>query len=118
MRQPHLRLCLLVSRLLLSIVALVLAIMPFSERMLTFDHFLRGGQDFELSLLATLAALCLILLLAHLCRESIAQSLARLLHLRFVSGQPPLARLLHLAGVGPLPASGAPPPCFRLPLQI
>lgn len=43
----------------------VIALMPLTEYFWHFDGFLRGGQDFELSLLAILTVLCLILVLSQ-----------------------------------------------------
>lgn len=118
MRDPYSRLHLFLSRLLLALIAILLAVMPVTEHVLSFDRFLRGGQDFELTLLATLATFCLILLLAHVCRDSLANLIRRLLQhgpwisLAFPSGH----ALPRLAGrVHRLPAF---PVCFLLPLKI
>ena len=43
---------------------LLLAVMPLTERVLTFDNFCRGGQDFEFTLLAIAMTLGLLLLLS------------------------------------------------------
>ena len=51
------------SRVLMCLFALLLAVAPWTEHFGTFDNF-PHGQDFELSLLAFLALLCLVLLLA------------------------------------------------------
>ena len=53
------------SRVLMCLIALLLAVAPWTEHFGTFDNF-PHGQDFELSLLAFLALLCLVLLLAVL----------------------------------------------------
>ena len=53
------------SRVLICLIALLLAVAPWTEHFGTFDNF-PHGQDFELSLLAFLALLCLVLLLAVL----------------------------------------------------
>ena len=52
------------ARALLNIIALILAIMPITEHFWTFDRLGRGGQDFELGVLAFVSFLCLVLLLA------------------------------------------------------
>lgn len=51
------------SRVVMCLIALLLAVAPWTEHFGTFDNF-PHGQDFELSLLAFLALLCLVLLLA------------------------------------------------------
>jgi hypothetical protein len=53
-----------VSRLLICLIGLLLIVSPWTEYYGTFDNF-PHGQDFELSLLAFLALLCLVLVLAQ-----------------------------------------------------
>jgi hypothetical protein len=60
---------------LLNIIVLILS--AFTEHFWTWDRFLRGGQDFELSLLALLAFFCLILVLAQHFRRSVSELLRR-----------------------------------------
>ena len=55
----------LLGRLLVFLAAVLTAAMPFTEQFWTFDHFLRGGQDFELGMLCLIASFCLTLLLAQ-----------------------------------------------------
>ena len=55
----------LLGRLLVFLAAVLTAAMPFTEHFWTFDHFLRGGQDFELGMLCLIASFCLTLLLAQ-----------------------------------------------------
>lgn len=118
MRPSQSRLYLLVSRLLLSLIAVVLAVTPLSEHLLDFDHFLRGGQDFELGLLALLATCCLVLVLAHLCREALQRVVALILSVRWPHSPPYLRHqrggsVIH-SGFGP----GSPAICFQAPLRI
>lgn len=61
--------------LLLNVIVLILS--SFTEHLWTWDRFLRGGQDFELSLLALLAFFCLILVLAQHFRRSVSEILRR-----------------------------------------
>ena len=63
------------SLVLLNIIVLILS--SFTEHLWTWDRFLRGGQDFELSLLALLAFFCLILVLAQHFRRSVSELLRR-----------------------------------------
>jgi hypothetical protein len=65
-----------VGRLLLIINVVVLILSSFTEHFWTWDRFLRGGQDFELSLLALLAFFCLILVLAAQFRRSVRDRFA------------------------------------------
>ena len=66
------RVCLTGSRILLALTMILLAVMPITENFCAFDHFLRGGPDFELTLLCILAMLCLVLLLAQMIQDSFA----------------------------------------------
>ena len=61
------------GRTLLVINLIVLILSCFTEHLWTWDHFLRGGQDFELSLLALLAFFCLILVLAQYFRRRFSE---------------------------------------------
>ena len=38
--------------------------MPWTESIWTFDHFLRGGQDLEFSLIALASSICLALVIS------------------------------------------------------
>ena len=60
------------GRTLLVINVIVLVLSGFTEHYWTWDHFLRGGQDFELSLLALLAFFCLILVIAQCFRRRVS----------------------------------------------
>jgi hypothetical protein len=64
------------GRLLLIINAVVMVLSSFTERLWTWDHFLRGGQDFELSLLALIAFFCLVLVLAEHFRRNVSDRFA------------------------------------------
>ncbi|HEX5283268.1 MAG TPA: hypothetical protein VFW30_04040 [Bryocella sp.] len=65
------------GRALLLLNCVVLIVSTFTEHFWTWDRFLRGGQDFELSLLALLAFFCLILVLAQHFRRSVSELLRR-----------------------------------------
>lgn len=69
-------LCASVSRLLLLLVAVELVTMPITQYLWTWDHFLRGGHDFEMTLLIIMSCLCLILLCAQNCRQTLNQTLS------------------------------------------
>lgn len=65
-----------IGRLLLMAIAVSLITMPLTERIWTWDHFLHGGQDFEFTALAILTTLCLVLVLAQHCKQSVDLLLA------------------------------------------
>jgi hypothetical protein len=116
------RVFLLSSRVLLSLVAALIAVIPWSERYCALDNF-PMGQDFETNLLAFLALLGLILLLAHLCRQGLAALFSsRYWTASFRSNRPhPTAHALsgHARSLThriPLPSSLS--AAFNLPLQI
>ena len=49
------------GRMLILFSSLLVALMPITEYFWHFDHFLRGGEDFEFWLLAFTTILCLVL---------------------------------------------------------
>jgi hypothetical protein len=64
------------SRILLYFIALILVVSPWTEYHWTFDHFLRGGHDFELSLLSFVVFLCLMLLMAQRGKQAMDELLS------------------------------------------
>ena len=64
------RACLLAGRVLISLIAILLPLMLWTEHFTAWDKFFEGGQDCELSLLALFAFLCLVILLSHRGRQS------------------------------------------------
>jgi len=65
-----------IGRFLLMLTAVQLITAPLTQRIWTWDHFLHGGQDFEFSVLMLLMTLCLVLLLAQHCKQSVKRLLA------------------------------------------
>jgi hypothetical protein len=59
----------IIGRFLLLFAALELVSMPLTQYAWTWDHFLRGGMDFESSLLLLVICLGLLLVLRHHCRQ-------------------------------------------------
>ena len=53
------------------LTAILLVTAPLTQYIWTWDHFLRGGQDYESSTLMMLAFLCLVLVLARHCKQSV-----------------------------------------------
>lgn len=109
------------GRYLLILSALSLLTMPMTERYWTWDHFFQTGRDFELSMLAVLILLCLVLVLSKQRKQRVAYllSLCRILAFRFTEGllpvvYPPVE--LSVPTLDPMPDRGI---IVRgLPLQI
>lgn len=57
------------GRLLLLLAAIVLIAIPFTQEIWTWDHFLRGGHDFETNLLLFVTTMCLVLVLTQSCNQ-------------------------------------------------
>ena len=64
------------SRSILVLTGVLLLVMPWTEHFWQFDRFLRGGQDFELSLLCVATILCLVLVLLQHGKSSVKLSLS------------------------------------------
>lgn len=115
--------CFALSRVFLACTVVLILAMPWMEYFWHFDRFLRGGQDFELGLLAVLTSFCLVLLLFQLGVNSLQfalalrRSLVRVLRtgrpVAMASSRAGLILLLH--GV---PLSGTTLGNYSLPLQI
>jgi hypothetical protein len=59
------------ARSLLLMTAILLTTAPLTQHIWSWDHFLRGGQDFEFGSLAILLALCLVFLLVQSCKQRV-----------------------------------------------
>ncbi|HEX3662539.1 MAG TPA: hypothetical protein VHU89_13975 [Acidobacteriaceae bacterium] len=116
------QLCVDLSRLLIGFAFLELLTMPITQQLWTWDHFLQGGQDFELGLFVIVSCLCLVLLRAQHGRQKIRHLLAlgRLLALPFRRS----LFFFYLPRVVLRAAASADPPfhrsagAFLVPLQI
>jgi hypothetical protein len=95
---PASRTCILLGQVLIFLTTLLVAVMPVTEYLWTFDKFLRGGQDCEFGLLALAAIFCLILLLSHQRREvlSLLLSLRHALSSLFKPVDPSSTLAFHL----------------------
>jgi hypothetical protein len=82
--------CVLLGQILILLTTLLIAVMPVTEYLWTFDKFLRGGQDCEFGLLALAAVFCLVLVLSHQRRAVLALilSLRRVLSSLFQPADP------------------------------
>lgn len=59
------------GRILSLLTGILLVTTPLTQHVWTWDHFLRGGQDYESSALMILALLSLVLVLAHSCKQGV-----------------------------------------------
>lgn len=60
--------CSRLSRMLLLLAGIEVITMPLTQHLWTWDKFLHGGQDFELTMLMIVSCLCFVLLAAQRCR--------------------------------------------------
>jgi len=110
-----------IGRVLLMLTAILLVTAPLTQYIWTWDHFLRGGQDYESNTLLVLAFLCLVLVLAQHCKQSMDLLVAAWRQCSFLFRAPVVVRV---ALVGP--SSNFYSECeaspglekFSLPLQI
>lgn len=65
-----------VGRFLLALSAISLITSPLTQHLWTWDHFLHGGQDFELAALMIFTVLGLVLVLSRQCRQHVLLVLA------------------------------------------
>ena len=65
------QICSVGGRVLLLLMALLLAVMPWTEHLWHFDNFLHGGEDFEFGLLATIMVFCLVLVLLQRSKQGV-----------------------------------------------
>jgi len=79
-----------IGRFLLMLTTVQLITAPLTQRIWTWDHFLHGGQDFESSVLIMLITLCLVLLLAQHCKQSVNRLLATYPLFSFICDDHPL----------------------------
>lgn len=64
------------GRFLLTLSAISLLTSPLTQHLWTWDHFLRGGQDFEVAALMLFTALALVLVLSRQRRKFVDLLLA------------------------------------------
>lgn len=109
------------ARFLLLLTTFSLITMPLTQHIWTWDHFLRGGQDFEFGTLAIMTALCLVLLLVRYFKQSVDFLLAVCHLFSFISAYRLLGRSaqsdtfpVFCGGREPSPVLGL----YNLPLQI
>jgi hypothetical protein len=72
------------GRLLLISIAISLITMPVTQHLWTWDHFLHGGNDFELTTLLALSFLGMALVLSRHFKQSLDSLFAALRFLSFM----------------------------------
>ena len=110
-----------IGRFLLMVTAVSLITMPLTQRIWTWDRFLHGGQDFEFGALAVLTTLCLVLLLAQDCKQSVDLLLATWHLFSFICDDRVLARITRSETISAFRSERASSPVlgmYNLPLQI
>lgn len=114
--------CALGGRLLILSTAVLIFVMPLTEYFWQFDRFLRGGQDFELSLLSLLTIFSLVLVLLQQRRQNLTLLLAvrRWLSPVFEDGDPPTAAKTcrSTANSDAVPLSSRAVCRYNLPIQV
>jgi len=109
------------GRFLLTLSAMSLITTPLTQHLWTWDHFLRGGQDFELAAFMLLTAFGLVLVLSRHCRQRVDLLLAssRLLARKFGTRDTMnISVCVHSSIVRIVPASSAALDFYSIPLQI
>ena len=109
------------ARVTISFATLLIIVMPWTECLWSFDKFVRGRQDLELTLLAVATVVCLILFLMQRARAIIALALSSLQWLCLVQhGDPAMpgsfSGLIAAIHAGPLPSPAL--GLYNLPIQI
>ena len=110
-----------IGRFLLMLTTVQLITAPVTQRIWTWDHFLHGGQDFEFSVLMLLMTLCLVLLLAQHCKQSVKCLLATCPLFSFICGDLLLARTAPGEAITAFRSEQEPNPTsgiYNLPLLI
>jgi hypothetical protein len=110
-----------IGRFLLMLTAVQLITAPLTQRIWIWDHFLHGGQDFESSVLMLLMTLCLVLLLAQHCKQSVKRLLATWPLFSFICDDRLLASPAQGEAIEPSRSERAPNPTsgiYNLPLLI
>lgn len=102
--------CACFSRMLLLLIAVELITMPITQHLWTWDQFLHGGRDFEMTLLIVVTCFCFMLLRAQNSRQSLGRLLSigsSLLHIHSDTRQCTGDDSAHrsTAGGPPLPAN-------------
>lgn len=109
------------GRFLLALSAISLLTSPLTQQLWSWDHFLHGGQDFELAALMIFTALALVVVLSKQCGQYVHVQLGPLCLLARESIPHPMAGdatdwQWSIAQTGP--AAGRLSSSYSIPLQI
>ena len=110
-----------VGRFLLLLTILLLATTPLTQHIWIWDNFLNGGQDYESSTLVILAFLCLVLVLAQHCKQSVDILFATQRLFSFIPHELLLASITPVGVISALWTERVASPgleIYSLPLQI
>jgi len=106
---------------MLASITLIL-VMPWTEYFWRFDKFFRGGQDFELSLLALLTICCLAMVLFQKGKRDLELMLCLSRRLAYIFQEPKQGTPGAFCGlIAPLHAEPLPSPAlgkYNLPVRI
>ena len=109
-----------IGRILLALTVVLLVTTPLTQHVWSWDHFLRGGQDYESSALLLLSFLSLVLVLGQQCKQCVSTFFAVRRWRVAVGEQPRLAGSAELA-LSFWPSGNEASPglaTYSLPLQI
>ncbi len=110
-----------IGRFLLMLAAISTLTMPLTQDLWTWDHFLRGGQDFETGMLTIVLILCLAVLLSQVCKKNLDGwfTVQHVLAFTFRHGELPGRSLVGASFVSRLEQrNGTAIDAYSLPLQI
>jgi hypothetical protein len=109
------------ARVTISFAVLLVVVMPWTEYFWSFDKFLRGGQDLELTLLGIATVVCLVLFLTQKARSIIALALSSLKSIRRVQQVHPAIPESFSGLIANIHAGQSPTPAlclYNFPIQI
>jgi hypothetical protein len=112
----------MIGRALLFFTALLLIVMPWTAYYWHFDHFLRGGQDFEFGILFIATTFSLAIVLSQCRKQTTAfiHSVRRWISNTFQNTRKTVLRNLHglIAAAQAILKSDPSSELYNLPLQI
>jgi hypothetical protein len=109
------------GRFLLISIAISLITMPVTQHLWTWDHFLRGGNDFEMTTLLVLSFLGMALVLSRQLKQCLDSLFAALRFLSFMFRAGMQGRISVDGAFSLFPTECLPNPpisIYSLPLQI
>jgi hypothetical protein len=112
--------CSLAGRILLLFTALLIVVMPWTEAHWHFDGFLRGGEDFELGLLALITIFSLLIVLSRHRKQRVdfLFAIAQMLAFSLKSRAAAALKRVGIAVSDVRPEIWTAPATYNLPIQI